>query len=308
MIADLTRPRRRAARKAERSASRQACHSAAIQLTPPIKWHGGKGPLARRIAALMPPHLNYVEPYAGALSVLLARDPEGVSEVVNDVDGRLMNLWRVLREPASFDAFHRLALFTPVAEPMWREAALELDAADPVRRAWAFFVHVRQSLAGRMKNFTPISTSRTRRGMNEQASAWLTAIEGLPAVHDRLRRVLILNRDALEVIRKFDGRDTLFYLDPPYVRDTRTAPDVYTHEMTHEQHRKLLALIKRCRGKVMISGYRNELYDQQLSRWTRHEFDVANHAAGGDVKRRMTEVLWCNFATRAEVASAQETA
>jgi DNA adenine methylase len=131
--------------------------------------------------------------------------------------------------------------------------------------------------------------------MNEQASAWLSAVEGLPAVHARLRRVAILCRPALDVIRSQDGPGTLFYCDPPYLPGTRAAPNAYAYEMTEGDHRELLGLLHSLRGKVMLSGYLSALYDEALAGWTRHAFDLPNNAAGGPTKGRETEVLWCNF-------------
>jgi DNA adenine methylase len=132
--------------------------------------------------------------------------------------------------------------------------------------------------------------------MNEQASAWLTAVRGLPAVHARLMRVAVLNRPALDVIRQHDGPETLFYCDPPYLHHTRTARKVYrAFEMTEADHRAMLDALLACKGKVMLSGYPSELYDTTLAGWARHTFEQANNAAGGKAKRRMTEVIWCNF-------------
>jgi DNA adenine methylase len=131
--------------------------------------------------------------------------------------------------------------------------------------------------------------------MNEQASAWLGAVEGLSEVHDRLRQVVIENRPALEVIRREDGPGTLHYMDPPYLGDTRTSKDVYAFEMTEADHQELLDLLRNVKGRVMLSGYPNALYDTTLAGWSRHDFDLANHAAGGSDKRRMTECVWCNF-------------
>jgi DNA adenine methylase len=131
--------------------------------------------------------------------------------------------------------------------------------------------------------------------MNEQASAWLSAIDGLPQVHDRLKRVAILNRDAIDVVRGHDDAGTLFYIDPPYLAETRSAPSVYAHEMTAGQHLELLATLKSCAGMVILSGYPSELYTRELAGWPRIEIDRANSAAGGASKRRMTEVLWTNF-------------
>ena len=261
---------------------------------PPLKWHGGKHYLAPKIIALMPEHTHYVEPYAGGLSVLLAKDPEGVSEVANDLNGDLTNFWRVLQQDESFGRFRRTLEAVPFSEAEWRDAR-SAPAGDPVEDAVRFFVHCRQSLAGRMDCFAPLSRTRTRRGMNEQASAWLNAVDGLAAVHTRLRRVAVLSRDALEVIRSQDGPDTLFYLDPPYLGETRACEEVYAHEMTADQHGELLDAVLACEGRVMLSGYPSELYDRRLRGWTRHTFPSPNHAAGGASKRRMAECVWCNF-------------
>ena len=98
------------------------------------------------------------------------------------------------------------------------------------------------------------------------------------------------------MIRQHDGPATLFYLDPPYLHETRAAKDVYgRHEMSEADHRELLDTLLKCLGKVMLSGYPSALYDRALAGWTRHTFDLPNNAAGGKTKGRETEVLWCNF-------------
>jgi DNA adenine methylase len=106
---------------------------------------------------------------------------------------------------------------------------------------------------------------------------------------------VILNQDAVDVIRTQDGEKTLFYLDPPYVHHSRATVGNYTHEMSEADHRAMLDTICLCRGKVMLSGYPNRLYDRELHDWNRHEIDIDNKAAGGKTKRKMTEVLWMNF-------------
>lgn len=268
-----------------------------MAISSPLKWHGGKHYLARRIVGLMPPHLHYVEPYFGGGAVLLAKPPEGVSEVVNDLDGDLTCFWRVLQEASTFAAFRRLVEATPFSEVEWK-LATQSPPAGIVGRAWAFFVKCRMSLAGRMTAFTGITKTRTRRGMNGEASAWLSAVEGLPEVHARLKRVVIVGpRPALEVIKAHDGPDTLFYLDPPYLHETRATTGEYRHEMTEADHDELLAALHDVQGKFLLSGYRSRLYDEAagFGGWVRHDFDLANHAAGGGSKRRMTECVWCNF-------------
>ena len=114
--------------------------------------------------------------------------------------------------------------------------------------------------------------------MNEQVSAWLNVIEGLPDVHQRLRSVVILNQNALDVIRKQDGEHTLFYCDPPYLHETRTATGAYAHEMTVPQHRELLDVLANIQGKFMLSGYPSDLYAQWEKKygWKRHDYLIDN--------------------------------
>ena len=273
-----------------------------MNLQTPIKYHGGKHYLAKRIVALMPEHRHYCEPFAGGLSVLLAKDSEGISECVNDISGPLTAFWQTMMNPELFAEFQRRVQGMPVSEQLFENAQDCLyswpeNEADTVSLAVAFFVVARQSLAGRMKDFSPLSKTRTRRGMNEQASAWLTAIDGLPAVHKRMQRVVVLNQDALEVIRTQDGPGTLFYLDPPYLDETRTAKKVYANEITTEQHEQLLMCCSEIKGKFILSGYPNSLYDkyQKLNGWDSLDFHLPNNSAGGKTKRKMIERIWTNF-------------
>ncbi len=131
--------------------------------------------------------------------------------------------------------------------------------------------------------------------MNGNVSEWLSAVDGLPDVHARLRRVLIENIPAVDLIRREDAPGTLFYCDPPYLHETRKSTAAYAFEMTEACHRELLDVLGKCKGKVMLSGYPSELYERSLGDWTRYTFDLPNNAATGKEKRRETEVVWCNF-------------
>jgi len=280
------------------------------RLTAPLKWWGGKTYLAPKIIELMPRHLHYVEPYFGGGAVLLAKDPmdeskfwgkqcyeKGISEVVNDINLELTNFWRVLQDDKTFASFRRIVEAIPFSQVEWKEAEARLQPVKPpdIDAAVAFFVRCRLSRAGEFKEFATLSRNRTRRRQNEQASAWWNCIEGLPAVHARLRRVVILNQDALSVIGAQDGERTLFYLDPPYVPRSRSTVGNYAHEMTEADHKAMLKAIRQCQGKVILSGYPNPLYDRALHDWNRHEIAIDNKAAGGKTKRKMTEVLWMNY-------------
>jgi DNA adenine methylase len=248
------------------------------------------------------------------LQVLFARDPldprffwtdgdgrlwKGVNEVVGDLNGDLDNFYEVLQDPATFPELFRRANLAQFDEATWRrsKAILANGEADRVVRAWALFVCCRLSREGAMQGFTPMTKVRLRGGQGNEVNAFLKAVEGLREVHKRLRRVQVLCRDAVALIRQYDVPGTLIYCDPPYFHPTTTATNVYRHEMTEAQHRQLLdALLTLRHARVILSGYASPLYDAVLAGWSgRHTREVANHAAGGKKKRRMTEVIWCNF-------------
>ena len=310
-----------------------------------IKRHGGKSYLAKRIVELMPPRaknpnaptpddpgwLHYAEPYFGGGAVLFANDPEGISEVVNDIDWSLTNFWNVIRDPEHFEHFRKGVESMPVCSSEFEKAQERLEIEGYgcfILAAVDFFVVNRQSRQALGKDFATLSRNRTRRGMNEQASAWLSAIKGLPEVHARLRRVVILNEEAVKVIRQQDGPRTLFYLDPPYLHETRTVTDAYEHEMSSRHHAILLAALagedrviydremfeglggdetyeefldameKPLVGRFILSGYRSKLYDDFADTfgWNRVDIEIDNKAGSGKTKQRRIESLWRNYA------------
>lgn len=266
-------------------------------LSAPLKWHGGKSPLTDWILPLMPAHKHYVEPFAGGLAVLLSKEPDGVSEVVNDLDGELSNFWQVLRDGYAFGEFKRQIEATPFSKSEFTDAG-ELDPDDDdVERAVKLFVRCRQSRQGLRKNFATLSKNRVRRTMNEQVSSWLTAVEGLPEVHERLKRVVIFNEDAIKVIQREDSPNTLFYCDPPYVHSTRVSTKDYACEMTLDDHRRLLTALSEVEGKFMLSGYGNALYDEFAIKngWRRENHEIDCKASSAKTKPKRLESLWMNY-------------
>lgn len=269
-----------------------------------IKYPGGKYYLVPHILELLPPREEYttlIETHAGSAKVLLAHNPEGKSEIINDLDGLLTNFWTVLRNPETFEEFYRQCQATPFSRPGFLKAQSDIEDFSPglfpdVEAAWAFFVVVRQSFEGVGESFAAMSTSRVRRGMNEQVSAWLSSIDGLPAVHQRLSRVVIENDRAERILKRYDKPGVVFYMDPPYVHNKRVSKKLYRHEMAEQEHIQLLVAANSCEAaKILISGYHSELYEYYLSRWNRIEVTIDNKASKKKIKPTMTEVIWRNY-------------
>jgi DNA adenine methylase len=264
----------------------------ASQIRPPVKWHGGKHYLAKRIIEQFPPHKTYVEPFGGAASVLLNKVPSGV-EVYNDLDQRLTRLFQVIRDHGA--EFHRRLSLTPYSEVEFVESTHPVE--DVIEQARRDFVRWRQSIGGRGDGFS-LTLHRVRREMADVVSGYLSAIDSeLPKIIERLSTVQTLCRPATSVIEKYDSPETLFYLDPPYLPETRAGGGTakYGIEMTKDDHVELAHVVRQCQGKVILSGYPSELYNELYGDWRMLSFDIANHAASGEVKKRMTECLWLNW-------------
>jgi DNA adenine methylase len=261
-----------------------------MRIRPPVKWHGGKYYLADRIIAHFPPHRVYLEPFGGAASVLLNKCPVDV-EAYNDLDLRVTRLFRVLQKQGR--EFIDRVKFIPYSQKEFDDALAYPEGATDLDKAICDFVRWRQSFGGKAQTWS-CTTSRARGGMAGDVNAWWTAIDGLPEVIDRLKRVEILHQPATEAIERFDSDETLVYCDPPYLHNTRdpNSREVYGVEMSQHEHEELASVLNACKSKVVLSGYPSTLYDQLFSTWTRVEFDIANHAAGGRKKGREREVLW----------------
>lgn len=269
-------------------------------ISSPLKYFGGKHYLAARIRQLFPPHTRYVEPYFGGGSVLLAGTGEGVTEFVNDVDGELMTFWSVLQNPTLFKEFKRAINLCPFSQELWikaRDRKLTVSKNKDVNLALAYFLQYRLSRQGLGRDLaTP--TSRLRRGINENVSAYLSAVDGLPDVAARLLTVEIYSTSAPKLIQRLDSADTLFYLDPPYLHSTRIkACKAYRFEMTEKHHRDLLQLLSGIKGKFLLSGYPSKLYSTYASLygWYRTRFLIDNKASSKKEKQIKEECVWTNF-------------
>lgn len=274
----------------------------------PFRWFGGKGNCSKWILSNLPtaPHTTYVEPYAGAAGIFW-RKPHSQVEVLNDLHSEIVNIYRVLQDRSQFDELtHRLA-WTPYSREEFRKALQTAETGSVVDRAWSFFVRQNQGFGGVAKTEGDYgrSIASSNRGMAETCSKWRGRIASLSSWHDRLSRVQIDNVDALKCIRYWDTPETLFYIDPPYVLDTRKNRSVYKHEGTDSHHRELVDLLLTVQGQVVLSGYKHPIYEPLTqSGWRVEELQTVSHAAGkvrssglqgkgaALAKVPRTEVLW----------------
>lgn len=253
---------------------------------PVLRWHGGKWMLAPWIISHFPSHRVYVEPFGGAASVLV-RKPRSYAEVYNDLDSEVVNLFRVLRSDRAPDLIRSLRL-TPFAAEEFAEAYHQTDC--DMERARRLVV---RSFMGFGSNGHARKTgfrSNSNRSGTPPARDWVNYPDSLIYTVERLQGVVVMNRDALDVMAAHDGPDTLHYVDPPYLPETRDKGGDYTHEMTPEQHDVLIAFLRNLKGRVVVSGYPSERYDTALTGWRR-----VQRKALADGARERTEVLWLNW-------------
>lgn len=254
------------------------------RLRAPFHWFGGKGGLISKLLPVVPAGGKpYCEPYCGAASVFFAREPAPV-EVLNDLDGNIVNFFRVLQNRQTFEELrHRLA-YTPYARAEFAKSIelLNSENVDEVTRAWAFFVSQNQTFAG----LSPRTVGHWGRvfvsaaGMAGTVNNWIMRLSMLDAFRWRIMHAQIDNRDALDVIRYWDNEAAVFYVDPPYHWETRKGGE-YRHEMTDEHYQRLVETLLNVKGAVVLSGYAHPVYwPLEAADWKRIDFKVTCSAAG----------------------------
>lgn len=271
---------------------------------PALRYHGGKWKLAKWIIGHFPSHRTYVEPYGGAASVLLQK-PRCYAEVYNDLDGEVVNLFRVLRNPAQARELVRLVHLTPFAKQEFEESYLV--AGDPIEQARRTLVRAFMGFGSAMaQGFGTGFRDNTKRAGTTPAHDWAGMPPSLELIIERLRGVVIDSRPALELIARHDSPQTLFYIDPPYVwstRNERYAGNAYAYEMTDDDHREMATVLHQAAGMIVLSGYACPLYDELFAGWHRSE-----KATFADGARKRTEVLWLNFASSGQMDMFKEAA
>lgn len=252
----------------------------------PVHWIGGKGNMTAKLLPLLPAGRIYVEPYCGAASMFWHLPKPRPVEVLNDLDGEIVNLFRVLQDRKKFSEFSHRLTWTPYAFDEYCKA-LKMkngngNGHSDVDRAWAFFVRQNQGFGGMATG--PGSWGRAFNGPRDMAGtcgSWRSRMATLDWWHERLTRVQIDHKDALEIIQYWDGEDTVHYIDPPYVSDARVTKSVYANETDDAHHKKLVEVLLNLKGQAMLSGYDTPIYKPlEKAGWVVKKFQTVCHAAG----------------------------
>jgi DNA adenine methylase len=273
-------------------------HLAAKKKLIPFGWYGGKYSHLEWLLPLLPDCHHYCEPFAGSGAVLLNRAPSPV-ETFNDLDGEVVNFFRVLREQK--ERLVEAIGLTPFAREEFALACEISPDLSALERARRFYVRARQVRTGLAQTATigrwANCKNTSRAGMSGVISRWLGAVEDLPAVAGRLLRVQIENRPAVNVIRLYDSSSTLFYCDPPYVHSTRGDSKAYGFEMTDAQHRDLADVLNAVQGLVAFSNYQAKILDKLYPEPKWHK-TVSLARTNHSTKDKRVEVLWTNYDPR----------
>ena len=277
---------------------RNSCLLQKIQA--PLPYFGGKSivgvqGLGRWIFDLLPPVVEgqtYVEPFAGMLSMLLAR-PMAYNEVVNDLDGRVYNFWQCLRDEP--DELARLLSVTPHCEQTYAEACAVIAAPEgmsDVKQAWAFVVAVGQGMMGIVDG----RAWSTRRGFRESSnnrrlsitSQWELAVERVTSdrLIERIRNVSLRKEDGADCVAYYasNPRATI-YCDPPYQRGAYG----YAAKLDPD---KLMKSVQGAEALIAISGYTDDSYNDLG--WMRHDLELKILVPGGPPQERV-ECVWTNY-------------
>lgn len=254
-------------------------------MKPLLKYPGAKNRLAPWIVSHIPSHKVYCEPFLGSGAVFLNKEP-AYNEILNDLDYDIYNFFKIVREQS--EEFSRLIDTTPYSRIEYSNAFND-EPISELEKARRFAVKCWQG-------FGCGNTYKTgyRRGIGDTSPNPAKAWEKLPTTMrlaaERLKNAQIEHVDALKLIKDMHGENTFIYIDPPYMKGTRVKKKQYTHEMTDEQHMKLLQIVKESDCKIMISAYENELYNTELIGWRKE-----HKSTTAECSRRRTETLYMNY-------------
>lgn len=248
-----------------------------------LKYPGAKNRIANWIVGYIPKHDVYVEPYAGSLAVLFNK-PRCHIETVNDLHGEVVNFFKVLRDnPEELKQLIELTLYS---REEYDSSYQETD--NEIERARQFCVRCWMGFGCANLYHNGFKSGQQSNSPNP-AKAWAEFPEIMIQAAERLKGVQIENLQAIELIKRYDTPDVFLYIDPPYLHGTRKNY-LYKYEMEDIEHEELLKELVKHPGKILISGYESDLYNDYLKGWSKAYKKTT-------VERGLsrTEVLWMNY-------------
>lgn len=248
-----------------------------------LKYPGAKNRLASWICEYIPKHDVYLEPFAGSLAVLFNKQRSHI-ETVNDIDGEIVNFFRILRDRSK--ELEWAIRFTPFSRSEYK-AAYE-SSNDELEQARRFAVKCWMGFGCGNLYQNGFKSGQQTNSPNP-AKAWSELPDILKLATERLKGVQIENLPAVELIERYDTEDVFIYADPPYLHGTRKNY-LYKYEMQDSDHEELLKALVRHPGKILLSGYDNDMYNDMLHEWHKEHKDT--RAEGGC---RRIETLWMNY-------------
>ena len=255
-----------------------------------LKYPGSKWNIAGKLAKLIPQHHSYVETYFGSGALLFNKAPSNI-ETVNDLDSEVVNLFRCIQKDS--ERLARLVMTTPFSREEYDKQFEGIDQTvymSSFQRAAGFLIKCWQGHGFRTNGYK-VGWKNDVQGRESMYALWnwYRLPEWIIEIAERLRKVQIENRPALEVIKRFNYENVFMYIDPPYLWGTRTGKQ-YMYEMTDADHDELLKTLLQSKAKVMISGYESDMYNSYLENWNKISFNsCAEHG------KPRTEVVWMNY-------------
>ncbi len=248
-----------------------------------LNYPGSKWKLARTIVDIMPPHETYIEPFFGSGAVFFNK-PAAKVTTINDMDSRIINFFRVCRDKP--DKLIEKVRFTPHSREEY-QLSYQISE-DPIEDARRLMVRCWQAIGAKTSDYTGWRSIINSNGP-DTANEWGNVWKRIEEVSNCLKTVQIEHQDAIRLLERYNRKNVLAYVDPPYLLETRSKR-MYAHEFTNEDHVRLLNVLDKFKGYVILSGYQSDFYDQRLTNWYKLEFNSVTEAGGQNI-----EVLWCNF-------------
>ena len=255
-------------------------------------YYGGKYSKLDFILPNLPKTKMFVDVFGGSAAVILNKKP-CEKNIYNDLSSRVCTFFRQLRDNS--DEIIRLLKLTPYSREEFEKSFDDGKFSD-VEIARRFFVQISMVF-----NSVPDGAKSSWKSPNEKRAynlTYLNTVNNLELLIERLRTIAIENAPAIEIIKRYDNKETLFYIDPPYVYSERKYKSkIYDYEMTDEEHIELIELLKNIEGRAVISGYDSKLYNDNLDGWfkIKNKPTLVPTSTQSGNPRAQVETLWLNF-------------